>query len=94
MLFRSIQGEFHSVSLVNIRIHPSQSKTQKLALEKKASLILIDPEFARVVWQGNIFYSQDRRITIKTMINNKAFYDTKIKTYQADDTFSLETIEK
>ena len=88
---RIIQGEFHSVSLVNIRIHPGHAK---LAAQNKVNLILLDPESARVVWQGNIVYPHDHRIAIKADIDNKAFYDTKIKIDQADNTVSLETMEK
>jgi len=97
---RVIQGEFHSVSLLTIRIHPQNTKCldkaslDKTARQDKANLTVIDPEYARVVWRGEIIYTNEKLISVKSDIDNQKFYDTKIKVDKAEHVVWLETMDK
>jgi hypothetical protein len=87
---RIAQGEFHSVSLVTIRIHPDRAEN-KLAHKNNARLTVIDPENARVVWQGELQYDVKHAVKVKADINNQKYYDTVLRVDQASDTVWLET---
>lgn len=90
---RIIQGEFHSVSLVTIRIHPGHT-ANKLTQQDNARLTVIDPENARVVWQGDMHYSKNNNITVTADIDNQKYYDTKLKIDKTANTVWLETTDR
>jgi hypothetical protein len=89
-----IKGEFHSVELVNIRIHPNQYGLgkKKVIACKKAHLTINDPENARVIWQGKLNYGcANHKITAVTKIDNQKYYDTKVKIDNHENTVWVET---
>lgn len=86
-----VQGEFYPVELVNIRIHSRQDNVEN----KKAHITIKDAENLRIIWQGDLHYgNKNKVITAVTKIDNKKYYDTKLKFDNAENTVWLEMTDR
>jgi hypothetical protein len=74
---RIVQGEFHSVSLVTIKVHPQKTPANKTKSQSIATLTILDPENARVIWQGKINYGA-KSIAVNPGIANQKYYEMKV----------------
>lgn len=73
---KTIQGEFNSVELVNVRAHAQK----KASCNRKVHLSIIEPKSKRTVWDGYIGRrDQHSQITVVTKADNKKEFDTQIK---------------
>ncbi len=77
---RVIEGKIKSSQVSTIRIYgsydPVKGDRPKLG---KARLTVIDPDNARVVWQGNFYYDRpSNQITATAEIDNKKNYTSRL----------------